>query len=261
MGSGSQSDVCKRLLWDELSFLKAMYTAEELEINEPEDSEGEGQVTQLLLRQQVDSISYEVMIQLSSEYPIILKPSAFVRSSSINCDLLNRELRYFIEHATLGVPLTLAIIQWISDSISRFKELAGKQTVEVMKNMETASKIDTKYARIWIYSHHIYNKLKRRIIKDTASVYQLNGFFCPGKPGVIIVEGSRNDCDKFWEQIRVLNWQRIVLRYCEEQTDPSFFRFGKFREMQFPPTKYLSELKKMLTESGLEYGFSLLLNL
>lgn len=118
-----------------------------------------------------------------------------------------------------------------------------------------------KYARFWIYSHHIRNKMKRRMIKDTATLHQLDGFFCPGKPGVIIVEGFRVDCDKFWEQIRVLNWQRIVLRHCEEQTDPSFLRLGKFREIQFPHAKYLMELKKILTEADLEYGFALLLNL
>lgn len=118
-----------------------------------------------------------------------------------------------------------------------------------------------KYARFWIYSHHIRNKMKRRMIKDAATLHQLDGFFCPGKPGVIIVEGFRADCDKFWEQIRVLNWQRIVLRHCEEQTDPSFLRLGKFREIQFPHAKYLMELKKILTEVDLEYGFALLLNL
>lgn len=103
--------------------------------------------------------------------------------------------------------------------------------------------------------------MKRRMIKDRAALYQLNGFFCSGKPGVIVLEGFRIDCDKFWEEIRVLNWQRIILRCCEELTDSSFLRFGKFHEIQFPHTKYLTELKKILTEAGLEYGFALLLNL
>lgn len=58
---------------------------------------------------------------MSNEYPIIMKPSAFVRCPLVNCDLLNRELRYFIDQETLGIPLTLTIMQWISGNISRFK--------------------------------------------------------------------------------------------------------------------------------------------
>ncbi|KAK6100714.1 hypothetical protein QQG55_1785 [Brugia pahangi] len=255
-----RNETCRQLLLDELDFLKAMYTVDELEINEPQNPTQNGQITQLTLHQQIDNISYEVVIHLSSEYPIILKPSAFVRCSLINCDLLNQELRYFIDQETLGIPLTLTIMQWISDNISRFKEIIGNETIQLVNDMKTTNST-TIYARFWIYSHHIQSKIKRRMIKDTASLYQLDGFFCSGKPGVIILEGFRADCNKFWEQIRVLNWQRIVLRYCEEQTDPSFFRLGKFREIQFPHARYLTELKKILTEAGLGYGFQLLFNL
>ncbi|VDM92725.1 unnamed protein product [Onchocerca ochengi] len=250
------SEACKRLLLDELGLLKAMYKTEELEINEPQNSAENGQVTQLIFRQQIDGISYEVIINLSTEYPIVLKPSVFVRSTMINCDLLNRELRYFIDQEILGIPLILIIIQWISDNISRFKVIEEKMT-QLMDDTEA-----TKYARFWIYSHHIYNKMKRRTIKDTATFYRLDGFFCSGKPGVIIVEGLRTDCDKFWEQIRNLSWQHIELRFCEEQIDQkSFLRLGKFREIYFPTAKHLAELKKILIEADLEYGFALLLNL
>uniref|UniRef100_A0A0R3RU27 DUF1115 domain-containing protein n=1 Tax=Elaeophora elaphi TaxID=1147741 RepID=A0A0R3RU27_9BILA len=253
-----QHEACRRLLLDELGFLKAMYTVEELQVDEPQDPAENGQVTQLTLRQQVEGINYEVVVLLSSEYPLILKPSAFVRCSLVNCDLLNKELRYFIGQEIVGVPLTVAIMHWISDNISRFKEMTEKQTMQIVDDIKTNN---TKYARFWIYSHHIQNKTKRRMIKETAALYQLDGFFCSGKPGVIILEGSQIDCDKFWEQIRVLSWKRIVLRCCEELTDSSVFRLGKFREIQFPHAKYLTELKRILSEVGLEYGFGLLLNL
>ncbi|MCP9258599.1 Zinc finger protein GLIS2-like protein [Dirofilaria immitis] len=210
---------CKELLSDELDLLKAMYKDDELVIDEPQDSTENGQVTQLILRQQIDRINYEVVIHLDSKYPIVVKPSVFVRCSMINCNLLNQELRYFIDQESLGVPLILNIIQWIIDNINRFE--------------------------------------------NRAIFYRLDGFFCSGKPGIIIVEGLRTDCYKFWEQIRKLNWQHIVLRYCEEQTtdQKSFLRLGKFREIYFPSVEYLTELKKLLTEVGLEYGFPLLLNL
>ncbi|KAM3724418.1 RWD domain-containing protein 2B [Dirofilaria immitis] len=249
---------CKELLSDELDLLKAMYKDDELVIDEPQDSTENGQVTQLILRQQIDRINYEVVIHLDSKYPIVVKPSVFVRCSMINCNLLNQELRYFIDQESLGVPLILNIIQWIIDNINRFEESIEEKTVQLSDNTEVAI-----YARFWIYSHHIRNKMKRNMIKNRAIFYRLDGFFCSGKPGIIIVEGLRTDCYKFWEQIRKLNWQHIVLRYCEEQTtdQKSFLRLGKFREIYFPSVEYLTELKKLLTEVGLEYGFPLLLNL
>ncbi|VDK83470.1 unnamed protein product [Litomosoides sigmodontis] len=255
----NQNEACRRLLLDELGLLKAMYTAEELEVNEPQNPAESGQVTQLTLYQQIYGINYEVVIRLSSEYPIILKPSAFVRSSLINCDLLNQELRSFIDQKALGVPLALDMMQWINDNINRFKTKTEKQTVQVTDDAGVTD--NRNYARFWIYSHHIKRRVKKRMIINTAALYQLGGLFCSGKPGVIILEGYRTDCEKFWEKIRALGWQRIVLRYCEVQANPSFFRLGKFRELQFPHVTYLTELKRLLTEAHLEYGFSLLLNL
>lgn len=46
-----QNEACRRLLLDELDFLKAMYMVEELEVNEPQDPAENGQVTQLTLHQ------------------------------------------------------------------------------------------------------------------------------------------------------------------------------------------------------------------
>ncbi|VDK77815.1 unnamed protein product [Gongylonema pulchrum] len=117
------------------------------------------------------------------------------------------------------------------------------------------------WARFWIYSHHIRNPVKRRKIEDAAVMHNLNGFFCAGKPGIIVVEGLRHDCDEFWAKIRPLKWQRIVLRHSEELSNPSFFRFTKFREHVIPHANFSTELRKMLTNVGLEYGFELLLDL
>ncbi|VDM99106.1 unnamed protein product [Thelazia callipaeda] len=112
---------CKQSLVEELSFLKSMYTSEELRVYESDDEAEIGQVTQLIMNLHLDGAQYEVMIQLSAEYPVIMKPSVFVRSSSFDCDSLNRELRHFIENEVLGTPLIWAVIQWINDHIIHFK--------------------------------------------------------------------------------------------------------------------------------------------
>uniref|UniRef100_A0A0N5CRW9 DUF1115 domain-containing protein n=1 Tax=Thelazia callipaeda TaxID=103827 RepID=A0A0N5CRW9_THECL len=142
-----------------------------------------------------------------------------------------------------------------------FQNFVDDEVVVSKVSKQPSDENDVKYARFWIYSHHIYDKIKRKIIDDTANALHLNGFFCSGKPGVIIVEGLRKDCDRFWEQIRTLTWKRITLRHNEEYADSSFLRLGKFREIHFSRVEYLSELKKELVKADLEYGFTLLLNL
>jgi len=72
------------------------------------------------------------------------------------------------------------------------------------------------FSRLWIYSHHIYNRNKRRMIIDTARQLELTGFSAPGKPGVICVEGNKSNVDKFWQQIRSLQWQHMTVRHRED---------------------------------------------
>lgn len=38
-------------------------------------------------------------------------------------------------------------------------------------------------SRLWIVSHHIYSKKKRKTIIDGAKSMNLRGFMKPGKPG------------------------------------------------------------------------------
>ncbi|KAM6382323.1 RWD domain-containing protein 2B isoform 3-T5 [Alca torda] len=75
---------------------------------------------------------------------------------------------------------------------------------------------DTTFTRLWIYSHHIYNKQKRKNIIDWAKELSLSGFCMPGKPGVVCVEGLQSSCEEFWSRIRKLTWKRILIRHRED---------------------------------------------
>ena len=93
------------------------------------------------------------------------------------------------------------------------------------------------FSRLWIYSHHIYNREKRRTIIDTARELDLTGFSAPGKPGIICVEGHKPNADNFWQQVRSLQWQRITLKHREDcAVSPdvnSLRRFENFEEKCF----------------------------
>lgn len=93
------------------------------------------------------------------------------------------------------------------------------------------------FTRLWIYSHHIYSKIKRRDIFEWALELGLHGFSMPGKPGIICVEGESCQVDDFWTRLRHLNWKRIVIK--EQETMevqgreiPSLCRFSKFQELE-----------------------------
>ena len=56
------------------------------------------------------------------------------------------------------------------------------------------------FTRMWIYSHHIYSKEKRKCILEWAKELHLTGFSMPGKPGVICVEGIQENCEDYWQR-------------------------------------------------------------
>lgn len=61
-----QNEACRRLLLDELGFLKAMYRMDELEVNEPENPKESGQVTQLTFHQVQDIRCFIKIKKISS---------------------------------------------------------------------------------------------------------------------------------------------------------------------------------------------------
>jgi len=46
------------------------------------------------------------------------------------------------------------------------------------------------FTRMWLYSHHIYSKYKRKDILNWATELKLHGFSMCGKPGIICLEGE-----------------------------------------------------------------------
>ena len=95
------------------------------------------------------------------------------------------------------------------------------------------------FTRLWIYSHHIYSKIKRKDLLTLASNYRLSGFSMPGKPGIICLEGRTEDCSMAWSEIKSWNWKKIQVREQEEEKCDSFDqveslrRFDGFSEVGF----------------------------
>ncbi|XP_048349103.1 RWD domain-containing protein 2B [Sphaerodactylus townsendi] len=149
------------------------------------------------------------------KYPAVL-PEITIRSPSLSRSQqiqLNTELLAYLKKTCAGEVCILNAREWVKDHALAYinKELSsssvGKSHVKRSEDI---------FTRLWIYSHHIYNKQKRKNIVDWAKELSLSGFSMPGKPGIICVEGPQTVCEEFWTRIRRLSWQRILIRHRED---------------------------------------------
>lgn len=111
---------------------------------------------------------------------------------------LNNEVHSFLSSLEKGQICVGIVIQWLQDNLSS-KDWLKPSIIDT--NSENKVEEIQFYARLWIYSHHIYSKVKRREILDLAHEFHLTGFCLPGKPGMICVEGVLADCDEWWQKV------------------------------------------------------------
>ena len=89
----------------------------------------------------------------------------------------------------------MGVIAWLQENCASYCD--SKSLTE--ETVTTEKKID-KFCRYWVYSHHIYSKVKRKNILDLASEFCLTGFCQPGKPGWGIANFSQ------WENRIDVEW-------------------------------------------------------
>jgi len=156
--------------------------------------------------------------------------------------MLNSSLQEFLckltkDSGTCGV--LNETLQWITENFPCYSDLSSTDSCKSVDSSNSAVKQPTAFfSRLWIYSHHIYNRDKRRTVIDAARELDLTGFSAPGKPGIICVEGHKSNADNFWQQIRSLQWQRITLKHREDcavllSDANSLRRFENFEEKCF----------------------------
>ncbi|MFH4978125.1 hypothetical protein AB6A40_004834 [Gnathostoma spinigerum] len=251
---------CHELQESEVELLKAMYTKNELHHCDIPGSDSDPLFSIDLV---LDGLPVELVVQLSSTYPVLIHPSVLVRCSAMDTQRLNGDLRDFIDSCNLGQPLIGIIIEWVQDNAQNYVKKRPEDIAGLPVNLNT-----DKWTRLSIYSHHLYSKTKRRNIEKWANLLNLKGFSCPGKPGIIIVEGLEKNCAEFWGTIHSWSWHRIIIKYreeCEQNEVSGFLRFDGFCELILTSddgcSGEMSELKKYLEDHNLAYIFPILFNL
>lgn len=155
--------------------------------------------------------------------------------------------------AVVGAEAVLTVLsradEWVQEEwphIRTSPEQPSKKQ-EIDKSTLPPSKI--LLGRRLIYSHHIISKTKRSSIKELASHYKLTGYMKIGWPGLLLIEGMKQDCIDFNDSIRSMPWKYLVVRG-EQQLEGGKRKFAAFVE-----TDDMSIVANHCREVGLEALF------
>ncbi|XP_076833241.1 RWD domain-containing protein 2B [Brachyhypopomus gauderio] len=196
----------------------------------------------------VNQIGVTLSCTYPPNYPKVL-PEIAVRCAEISRAQQSRllaDLTSYLRASCCGDVCALSAVEWLKEHAL---EYLGRSALDHAPKKETvASQPRETFTRLWIYSHHIYNKSKRKNILEWAKEMNLSGFCMPGKPGIVCVEGLHPACEDFWARLKVLTWKRIMIRHREDvaielvggvsgeaEDIDSLRRFSGFEEAIFDP--------------------------
>lgn len=152
------------------------------------------------LHQRVDALSAkDLEFCLSSSYSMFYSCPRCAGLSRAQQTQLHTDLNAYLMENCQGEVCVLAALDWVKDNLQLFinKSLSA---VLAPKKESTSPQPQLMFSRLWIYSHHIYNKVKRKNILEWSKELGLSGFSMPGKPGIVCVEGHQSACEEFWSR-------------------------------------------------------------
>ncbi|XP_037083640.1 RWD domain-containing protein 2A-like [Pollicipes pollicipes] len=179
----------------------------------------------------------ELSVHLPLDYPNV-EPDVFVRSDGLNrsqSHSINQHLARHIQGLEPGQLYIGSVVSWLQENGDKYirNELQ-------IKDDSVEEEHPDQFTRLWIYSHHIYSKVKRRDMLELAKECSVTGFSLPGKPGIICVEGLASSTSDWWKRVKAWNWKRIMVKKKEvvdvEGRDPDTLRlFSVFEEINMAP--------------------------
>lgn len=118
----------------------------------------------------------ELSINLPHLYPKAF-PNCSIRFSNISRSVhenFNKSLQAYINELDEGEQKLMDIIDWCRQKYSTIDEETVRFTPDKSEKSEKIEK-DYEFSTLWIYSHHIYSKFKRRDILAFADELNLTG--------------------------------------------------------------------------------------
>ncbi|XP_031630095.1 RWD domain-containing protein 2A [Contarinia nasturtii] len=184
----------------------------------------------------------ELQFEFPHMYPSLEQPYITVRTTLNTPNKMHieneikRQIGDYIDGGDVdkSTVYVYPIVVWLQDNVDAIIGNATKVQTPTAQDKVNAD-LPVEMERLWIYSHHLKSTQKRQDILKLAKELDLTGFSKPGKPGIICVEGAKENTQEFWKIIRQWAWQRITLRLSETKSKPQtkaqqFRRFKQFRE-------------------------------
>ncbi|XP_028319943.1 RWD domain-containing protein 2B [Gouania willdenowi] len=201
---------------------------------------------QFLLKHRLHGMEFILSCSYPSDYPKVL-PEIAIRCCGLSRaqqTQLQALLSAHLLNTCQGEVCVLAAVDWLKDNLEDFIKTSSPAAAAQQKDPVE----EVFFTRLWIYSHHIYNKSKRKNILEWSRELGLSGFSMPGKPGIVCVEGPQTSCEDFWSRVKVLTWKKIMIRHREDipfdrpgkdeaivQSIDSLRKFTGFEEAMFDP--------------------------
>jgi hypothetical protein len=179
-----------------------------------------------------DKIKMELSVTLSQYYPTHEQPMLMIRTDSLNKhqeSAIKKAIENYIEsEIDKSEAYMFQVITWLQDNIDNIVQVSECSTKNIQE-IENGN-VPLKMSRAWLWSHHIYSKIKRQDIMKLTRDYDLNGFMWPGKPGILCFEGASDNVDEIVKIIKGWQWQKLKVVKIEKAY-PNSLHFEKFKEI------------------------------
>lgn len=190
------------------------------------------------------SQTVELQFEFPHTYPVLEQPWITVRVTLQTSNKLQieneirQQIHQYIDSDEIdkSTVYIYPIVVWLQDNLDKIISTRTKPSTIQPDAVRVDAPVEME--RLWIYSHHLKSTQKRQDIMKLSKEFDLTGFSKPGKPGIICVEGAKENTQEFWKIIRQWAWQRITVRLSETKSRPQskcqqFHRFGQFREILY----------------------------
>lgn len=182
--------------------------------------------------QLTENIKMELSVILGQLYPTHEQPMLTIRTDTLSKSqetLVKRAVEAYIEtEIDKNEPYIYQIVNWLQDNVDEIVK-----TESLSNDTKEVEMMTIENERVWIWSHHIYSKIKRQNIVKLCKGNKLNGFMWPGKPGVICIEGNAESVQEVTRTIKSWQWQKLKVIKVETSNadDEEFSRFTGFEEI------------------------------
>jgi hypothetical protein len=122
-----------------------------------------------------------------------------------------------IQSEGIGTCIAFQLLQMFTELMAEFEEQGKHDECNSDPQLEQEQNKVREVSRILIWTHHIMSGKKKEEITTNASFLNLGGVWKDGFPGIIVVEGLKEDAWEFVRRIQRLRWQHLVVR--GEQND------------------------------------------